>query len=189
MRVAAGVFVSLFFCSSASGQSRYAAARSGAGMSDADAGCGRWSAPANPDVLVLRFWAFRTTSWPIATTSSSLDAGIDKLAWWAPNNITPEEMTKHVNAILIGHAHGETSGTRRSSPRRPARSWLAIRSRCVDSSAPVGSATRRWRWSRDLAAKRSSSTASRSKPSRDTTISSLTNTCERIARPPKPSGR
>jgi len=36
-----------------------------------------------------------------------LDAAIDKLAWWAPNNITPEEMSRRVNAILIGHAHGE----------------------------------------------------------------------------------
>lgn len=36
-----------------------------------------------------------------------LDAGIDTLSWWEPNGVTPEMMTKDVDAILIGHAHGE----------------------------------------------------------------------------------
>lgn len=34
-----------------------------------------------------------------------LDAGIDTLSWWEPNGVTPEMMTKDVDAILIGHAH------------------------------------------------------------------------------------
>ena len=36
-----------------------------------------------------------------------LDAGIDTLSWWEQSEITPEMMTKDVDAILIGHAHGE----------------------------------------------------------------------------------
>ena len=36
-----------------------------------------------------------------------LDAGIDTLSWWEPSGVTPEMMTKDVDAILIGHAHGE----------------------------------------------------------------------------------
>ena len=63
--------------------------------------------PRNPDVIVLRFLGVSNYELAFRDTVILLDAGIDKLAWWAPNNITPEEMTKHVNAILIGHAHGE----------------------------------------------------------------------------------
>jgi len=63
--------------------------------------------PRNPDVIVLRFLGVSNYELAYRDTVILLDAGIDKLAWWAPNNITPEEMTKHVNAILIGHAHGE----------------------------------------------------------------------------------
>lgn len=36
-----------------------------------------------------------------------LDAGIDLLSWWEPSGVTPDMMTKKVDAILIGHAHGE----------------------------------------------------------------------------------
>ena len=63
--------------------------------------------PRNPDVIVLRFLGVSNYELAYRDNVILLDAGIDKLAWWAPNNITPEEMTTHVNAILIGHAHGE----------------------------------------------------------------------------------
>ena len=53
------------------------------------------------------FLGWRTTSWHIATTSILLDAGIDTLSWWEQSGVTPEMMTKDVDAILIGHAHGE----------------------------------------------------------------------------------
>src|SRR5512132_3808324 len=54
--------------------------------------------PRNPDVLVLRFLGVSNYELAYRDNVLLLDAGIDKLAWWAPNNITPEEMTKHVNA-------------------------------------------------------------------------------------------
>lgn len=63
--------------------------------------------PRNPDVLVLRYLGVSNYELSYRDTVILLDAGIDKLSWWAPNHITPEEMTKHVTAILIGHAHGE----------------------------------------------------------------------------------
>ena len=63
--------------------------------------------PRNPDVLVLRFLGVSNYELAYRDTVLLLDAAIDKLAWWASNNITPDEMTKHVNGILIGHAHGE----------------------------------------------------------------------------------
>src|ERR1051325_7980248 len=63
--------------------------------------------PRNPDVMVLRFLGVSNYELAYRDNVILLDAAIDKLAWWAPNNVTPEEMTRHVNAILIGHAHGE----------------------------------------------------------------------------------
>ena len=63
--------------------------------------------PRNPDVLVLRFLGVSNYELAYRDSVILLDAAIDKLAWWAPNNVTPDEMTRHVNAILIGHAHGE----------------------------------------------------------------------------------
>ena len=63
--------------------------------------------PRNPDVLVFRFLGVSNYELAYRDSVILLDAGIDKLAWWAPNNVTPDEMTRHVNAILIGHAHGE----------------------------------------------------------------------------------
>ena len=63
--------------------------------------------PRNPDVVVLRFLGVSNYELAFRDNVLLLDAGIDKLSWWAPNNITPEEITKHVNAIFLGHAHGE----------------------------------------------------------------------------------
>src|SRR5258705_7605226 len=63
--------------------------------------------PRNPDVLVFRFLGVSNYELAYRDSVILLDAGIDKLAWWAPNNVTPDEVTRHVNAILIGHAHGE----------------------------------------------------------------------------------
>jgi L-ascorbate metabolism protein UlaG (beta-lactamase superfamily) len=107
MRIAAGAFVFLFICSSAFGQSRYAALdREPACRTLMPAAAGG-PLPANPDVLVLRFLGVSNYELAYRDNVILLDAGIDTLAWWAPNNITPEEMTRRVNAILIGHAHGE----------------------------------------------------------------------------------
>jgi L-ascorbate metabolism protein UlaG (beta-lactamase superfamily) len=63
--------------------------------------------PQNPDVIVLRFLGVSNYELAYKDTVLLLDAAIDKLAWWAPNGLTPEEMTKRVHGIFIGHAHGE----------------------------------------------------------------------------------
>lgn len=63
--------------------------------------------PLNPDVLVLRFLGVANYELAYRDTVILLDAGIDLLSWWEPNGVTPEMMTKDVDAILIGHAHGE----------------------------------------------------------------------------------
>lgn len=63
--------------------------------------------PLNPDVLVLRFLGVANYELAYRDTVILLDAAIDLLSWWEPNGVTPEMMTKKVDAILIGHAHGE----------------------------------------------------------------------------------
>ena len=63
--------------------------------------------PKNPDVLVVRFLGVSNYELTYRNTVVLLDAAIDKLSWWAPNHLTPDEMTRHVDAIFIGHAHGE----------------------------------------------------------------------------------
>jgi L-ascorbate metabolism protein UlaG (beta-lactamase superfamily) len=63
--------------------------------------------PLNPDVLVLRFLGVANYELAHRDTVILLDAAIDLLSWWEPNGVTPDMMTKKVDAILIGHAHGE----------------------------------------------------------------------------------
>ena len=63
--------------------------------------------PRNPDVIVLRYLGVSNYELTYKDTVILLDAAIDKLAWWAPNGVTPDEMTKRVHGIFIGHAHGE----------------------------------------------------------------------------------
>jgi L-ascorbate metabolism protein UlaG (beta-lactamase superfamily) len=63
--------------------------------------------PQNPDVIVLRFLGVANYEMAHRDTVVLLDAGIDTLSWWEPSGVTPEMMTKDVDAILIGHAHGE----------------------------------------------------------------------------------
>ena len=63
--------------------------------------------PQNPDVVVLRFLGVANYELAHRDTVILLDAGIDMLSWWEQSGVTPEMMTKDVDAILIGHAHGE----------------------------------------------------------------------------------
>ena len=63
--------------------------------------------PQNPDVLVLRFLGVANYELAYRDNVILLDAGIDTLSWWEPSGVTPEMMTRDVDAILIGHAHGE----------------------------------------------------------------------------------
>lgn len=63
--------------------------------------------PQNPDVIVLRFLGVANYELAHRDNVVLLDAAIDTLSWWEPSGVTPEMMTKDVDAILIGHAHGE----------------------------------------------------------------------------------
>ena len=107
MRVAAAALIALLLSSSAFAQSGYPALDQEPACQTLMPAAAGGPLPRNPDVVVLRFLGVSNYELAYRDTVVLLDAGIDKLAWWAPNNITPEEMTKHVNAILIGHAHGE----------------------------------------------------------------------------------
>lgn len=107
MRLAAGVLAVVLACTSAFAQSRYPELNQEAACQTLMPAAAGGPLPRNPDVLVLRFLGVSNYEFAYRDTVILLDAAIDKLAWWAPNNITPEEMTRRVNAILIGHAHGE----------------------------------------------------------------------------------
>jgi L-ascorbate metabolism protein UlaG (beta-lactamase superfamily) len=107
MRVAAVVLAALLLSSTAFAQGSYPALDQEPACQSLMPAAAGGPLPRNPDVLVLRFLGVSNYELAYRDNVILLDAGIDKLSWWAPNNITPEEMTKHVNAILIGHAHGE----------------------------------------------------------------------------------
>jgi L-ascorbate metabolism protein UlaG (beta-lactamase superfamily) len=107
MRVAAAALVALLLSASVSAQSNYPPLDQEPACQTLMPAAAGGPLPRNPDVVVLRFLGVSNYELAYRDNVILLDAAIDKLAWWAPNNITAEEMTKHVNAILIGHAHGE----------------------------------------------------------------------------------
>src|SRR5262245_8008971 len=107
MRIAAGALASLLICTSAIAQNRFPALNKEPACQTLMPSAAGGLPPRNPDVLVLRFLGVSNYKLTYRDNVILLDAAIDKLAWWAPNNITPEEMTRRVTAILIGHAHGE----------------------------------------------------------------------------------
>jgi L-ascorbate metabolism protein UlaG (beta-lactamase superfamily) len=107
MRVAAAALIALALSVPAIAQSSYPALDQEPACQTLMPAAAGGPLPRNPDVIVLRFLGVSNYELAYRDTVVLLDAGIDKLAWWAPNNITPDEMTKRVNAILIGHAHGE----------------------------------------------------------------------------------
>jgi len=108
MRVAAAAVVALFAMHSlAFAQSKYPSLEQEPACQSLMPAAAGGPLPQNPDVVVLRFLGVSNYELAYRDNVLLLDAGLDKLSWWAPNKITPEEMTKHVNAILIGHAHGE----------------------------------------------------------------------------------
>jgi L-ascorbate metabolism protein UlaG (beta-lactamase superfamily) len=65
------------------------------------------SLPRSRDLAVLRYLGVSNYEMTYRDNVILLDAGIDKLPWWLPTGITRDGMTKHVNGIVIGHAHGE----------------------------------------------------------------------------------
>jgi len=107
MRLAAGSLALLFACTSVAAQNRYPVLSQEPACQTLLPAAAGGPLPSNPDVLVVRFLGVSNYEFAYRDNVLLLDAAIDKLAWWAPNNITPEEMSRRVNAILIGHAHGE----------------------------------------------------------------------------------
>ena len=108
MRVIAAALVALFvFSSVARSQTRYPSLEQEPACQSLMPAAAGGPLPQNPDVVVLRFLGVSNYELAYRDNVILLDAAIDKLAWWAPNNITTEQMTKHVNAIFLGHAHGE----------------------------------------------------------------------------------
>ena len=108
MRVIAAALVALFvFASAARSQGRYPSLEREPACQSLMPSAAGGPLPQNPDVVVLRFLGVSNYELAYRDTVVLLDAAIDKLAWWAPNNIRTEEMTRHVNAIFLGHAHGE----------------------------------------------------------------------------------
>jgi L-ascorbate metabolism protein UlaG (beta-lactamase superfamily) len=63
--------------------------------------------PKDPNVMVLRYLGVSNYELAYRNVVVLLDAGIDKLPYWIPTGVSAADMTKHVNAILVGHAHGE----------------------------------------------------------------------------------
>ena len=63
--------------------------------------------PQNPDVVVFRFLGVSNYEMAYRDQVVLLDAAIDELAWWQPTGLKPADMTKHLNAVFVGHAHGE----------------------------------------------------------------------------------
>ena len=63
--------------------------------------------PKNQNVMVLRYLGVSNYELAYKNQVILLDAGIEKLPWWVPTGVSREAMTKHVNAIFVGHAHGE----------------------------------------------------------------------------------
>src|ERR1044072_9175496 len=108
MRVAAGALIALvlsvsvsFVASPAYAQASYPALDQEPACQSLMPAAAGGPLPQNPDVVVLRFLGVSNYELAYRDTVLLLDAAIDKLSWWAPNNVTPEQMTKHVNAIFL----------------------------------------------------------------------------------------
>jgi L-ascorbate metabolism protein UlaG (beta-lactamase superfamily) len=107
MRIAAGALVTLFCCSSAFGQTRHPALDQEPACQTLMPAASGGPLPQNPDAIVLRFLGVSNYEFAYRDQVVLLDAAIDELAWWAPNGLKPADMTKHLNAVFVGHAHGE----------------------------------------------------------------------------------
>jgi L-ascorbate metabolism protein UlaG (beta-lactamase superfamily) len=106
-RTFSSIFVLLAATISADAQTRYPALEREPACQTLVPAAAGGPLPQNPDVVVLRFLGVSNYELAYKETVLLLDAAIDKLAWWAPNGVTPQDMTKRVHGIFIGHAHGE----------------------------------------------------------------------------------
>src|SRR5678809_1104012 len=87
MRVT-GVLVALFLSSSASAQTAYPALEQEPACQTLMPSAAGGPLPRNPDVVVLRFLGVSNYELAYRDTVILLDAAVDKLSWWAPNNIS-----------------------------------------------------------------------------------------------------
>ena len=106
-RIAVVLLTLLAFASTASAQGSYPALDKEPACSSLMPTAAGGPRPQNPDVAVLRFLGVANYELAYRDNVVLLDAGIDMLSWWEQSDVTPEMMTKDVDAILIGHAHGE----------------------------------------------------------------------------------
>jgi L-ascorbate metabolism protein UlaG (beta-lactamase superfamily) len=63
--------------------------------------------PKGRNVMVLRFLGVANYEFTYRNQVILLDAGIELLPWWEQTGLTRDEMSKKVDGIMIGHAHGE----------------------------------------------------------------------------------
>jgi L-ascorbate metabolism protein UlaG (beta-lactamase superfamily) len=107
MRLAAAALVALLLSTVLSAQAKYPALDQEPACQTPTPAAAGGPLPQNPDVIVLRFLGVSNYEMAYRDQVVLLDAAIDELAWWAPNGLTPADMTKHLNAVFVGHAHGE----------------------------------------------------------------------------------
>ena len=90
MRVAAAALVALLLSSVVSAQTRYPPLEQEPACQTLMPAAAGGPLPQNPDVVVLRFLGVSNYELAYRDKVVLLDAAIDKLAWWAPNNITTD---------------------------------------------------------------------------------------------------
>jgi L-ascorbate metabolism protein UlaG (beta-lactamase superfamily) len=107
MRFAVAALIALLFSSIVVAQSKYPALEQEPACQTLTPAASGGPLPQNPDVVVFRFLGVSNYEMAYRDQVVLLDAAIDELAWWQPNGLKPADMTKHLNAVFVGHAHGE----------------------------------------------------------------------------------
>ena len=103
----AGLLGVVLLASSASAQTPYPSLDKEAACQSLTPTASGGPRPRNPDVAVLRFLGVANYELAYKDNVILLDAGIDTLSWWEASGTHPDALTKDVDAILLGHAHGE----------------------------------------------------------------------------------
>lgn len=63
--------------------------------------------PSSQNLVVLRYLGVSNYELAYRNVVVLLDAGFERLPWWVPTGVSRQDLTKHVDAIFVGHAHGE----------------------------------------------------------------------------------
>ena len=107
MRVAVAALIALLLSSVVIAQAKYPALEQEPACQSLVPAAAGGPLPQNPDVVVFRFLGVSNYEMAYRDQVVLLDAAIDELAWWQPTGLKPADMTKHLNAVFVGHAHGE----------------------------------------------------------------------------------